>query len=77
MHCNSHTRCRKTVAMLSGAVTHGGVISAVHGIDNGSKEKLFCLELMLPNEMFAEFVKRECDVLATCLPPDCRQPASW
>lgn len=24
---------------------------AVHGIDNGPDEKLFCLELMLPNEM--------------------------
>lgn len=31
---------------------------AVHGIDNTStKEKIYCLELMLPNENFAEFVR--------------------
>ena len=53
------------------------MIVAVHGIDNGSKEKLFCLELMLPNEMFAEFVKRECPVLCH-LPVASVPPAvSW
>jgi hypothetical protein len=50
-------------------------VSAVHGIDNGSKEKLFCLELMLPNEMFAEFVKRECptvcQLFVASVPPAC------
>lgn len=30
---------------------------SVHGIDNFSSEKLYCLQIMLPNEMFVEFVK--------------------
>mmetsp|Transcript_21036 Transcript_21036/g.63289 ORF Transcript_21036/g.63289 Transcript_21036/m.63289 type:complete len:517 (+) Transcript_21036:230-1780(+) len=32
--------------------------TSVHGIDNGPDERLFCLELMLPNEMFAELVRQ-------------------
>jgi len=32
--------------------------ATVHGIDNGPFSKMYCLEMMLPNEMFAEFVKR-------------------
>ncbi|CAD7695232.1 unnamed protein product [Ostreobium quekettii] len=32
--------------------------TTVHGIDNGPFSKMYCLEMMLPNEMFAEFVKR-------------------
>lgn len=29
----------------------------LHGIDNSHSSRMYCLELMLPNEMFAEFVK--------------------
>ena len=32
--------------------------TSLHGIDNGPKSKMYCLELMLPNDMFAEFVKQ-------------------
>ncbi len=31
---------------------------SVHGIDVGAGGKMYCLEFMLPNEMFAEFVRR-------------------
>eukprot|EP01025_Chloroclados_australasicus_P052451 TRINITY_DN6116_c0_g1_i3.p1 TRINITY_DN6116_c0_g1~~TRINITY_DN6116_c0_g1_i3.p1 ORF type:complete len:444 (-),score=45.06 TRINITY_DN6116_c0_g1_i3:456-1787(-) len=31
--------------------------TSVHGIDNGDSKKMYCLEMMLPNDMFAEFVK--------------------
>ena len=31
--------------------------TSLHGIDNGPTSKMYCLELMLPNDMFAEFVK--------------------
>lgn len=31
--------------------------TTLHGIDNGPFSKMYCLEMMLPNEMFAEFVK--------------------
>jgi mannose-6-phosphate isomerase-like protein (cupin superfamily) len=30
---------------------------SVHGIDNGQGRRMYCLELMLPNESFAEFVR--------------------
>lgn len=43
-------------------VTAGDVVvfppTSVHGIDNGLKSKMYCLELMLPNDMFAEFVRQ-------------------
>ena len=29
----------------------------MHGIDNGVQGRMYCLELMLPNDMFAEMVK--------------------
>ena len=29
---------------------------SVHGIDNGPASRMYCIELMLPNEMFAELV---------------------
>jgi hypothetical protein len=29
----------------------------LHGIDNGQESKMYCLEVMLPNEEFAEFVR--------------------
>ena len=32
--------------------------TSVHGIDNGKDSKMYCLELMLPNDMFAEFVRQ-------------------
>lgn len=32
--------------------------TSLHGIDNGPDSKMYCLELMLPNDMFAEFVKQ-------------------
>ncbi|KAK9845105.1 hypothetical protein WJX74_010662 [Apatococcus lobatus] len=31
---------------------------SLHGIDNGQNGSMFCLELMLPNDMFAEFVQQ-------------------
>lgn len=31
---------------------------SVHGIDVSEGGKMYCLEFMLPNEMFAEFVRR-------------------
>lgn len=43
-------------------VTAGDVVvfppTSLHGIDNGPKSKMYCLELMLPNDMFAEFVRQ-------------------
>lgn len=30
---------------------------SVHGIDVSDDSKMYCLEFMLPNEMFAEFVR--------------------
>ena len=43
------------------AVKAGDVVvfppTSLHGIDNGPTSKMYCLELMLPNDMFAEFVK--------------------
>ncbi|KAL4457712.1 hypothetical protein ABPG75_012577 [Micractinium tetrahymenae] len=42
-------------------VTAGDVVvfrpGAVHGIDNGDASRMYCLELMVPNEAFAEFVR--------------------
>lgn len=35
--------------------------TTVHGIDNGAAGRMYCLELMLPNEMFAEFVRQGTD----------------
>jgi len=32
--------------------------TSLHGIDNGPNTKMYCLELMLPNDMFAEFVRQ-------------------
>lgn len=32
--------------------------TSLHGIDNSPNSKMYCLELMLPNDMFAEFVKQ-------------------
>ncbi|KAK9860355.1 hypothetical protein WJX84_004348 [Apatococcus fuscideae] len=32
---------------------------SLHGIDNGAAGSMFCLELMLPNDMFAEFVQQD------------------
>lgn len=44
------------------AVKAGDVVvfppTSLHGIDNGPDSKMYCLELMLPNDMFAEFVKQ-------------------
>ena len=44
------------------AVTAGDVVvfppTSLHGIDNGHNSKMYCLELMLPNDMFAEFVRQ-------------------
>lgn len=43
-------------------VTAGDVVvfppTSLHGIDNGHDSKMYCLELMLPNDMFAEFVRQ-------------------
>ena len=43
-------------------VTAGDVVvfppTSLHGIDNGPNSKMYCLELMLPNDMFAEFVRQ-------------------
>jgi mannose-6-phosphate isomerase-like protein (cupin superfamily) len=43
------------------AVSEGDVVvfppTAVHGIDSGPDSRMYCLELMLPNDMFAEFVR--------------------
>ena len=43
-------------------VTAGDVVvfppTSLHGIDNGLHSKMYCLELMLPNDMFAEFVRQ-------------------
>ena len=43
-------------------VTAGDVVvfppTSLHGIDNGDDSKMYCLELMLPNDMFAEFVRQ-------------------
>lgn len=43
-------------------VTAGDVVvfppTSVHGIDNGQDSRMYCLELMLPNDMFAEFVRQ-------------------
>ena len=43
-------------------VTAGDVVvfppTSLHGIDNGPDSKMYCLELMLPNDMFAEFVRQ-------------------
>lgn len=44
------------------SVTAGDVVvfppTSLHGIDNGQHSKMYCLELMLPNDMFAEFVRQ-------------------
>eukprot|EP01023_Acetabularia_acetabulum_P008014 TRINITY_DN13492_c0_g1_i2.p1 TRINITY_DN13492_c0_g1~~TRINITY_DN13492_c0_g1_i2.p1 ORF type:complete len:204 (-),score=26.38 TRINITY_DN13492_c0_g1_i2:121-732(-) len=44
------------------SVKEGDVVvfppTSVHGIDNGDMRKMYCLEMMLPNDMFAEFVKQ-------------------
>ena len=44
------------------AVTAGDVVvfppTSLHGIDNGHNSRMYCLELMLPNDMFAEFVRQ-------------------
>lgn len=70
---HSHSCAHELFFILSGsgsafcdgrrfAVHPGDVVvfppTSVHGIDNGSVERLFCLELMLPNEMFAELVRK-------------------
>lgn len=70
---HSHSYAHELFFILSGsgtafcdgrrfAVQPGDVVvfppTSVHGIDNGSVEQLFCLELMLPNEMFAELVRK-------------------
>ena len=43
-------------------VTAGDVVvfppTSLHGIDNSESSKMYCLELMLPNDMFAEFVRQ-------------------
>lgn len=43
-------------------VTAGDVVvfppTSLHGIDNGQDSRMYCLELMLPNDMFAEFVRQ-------------------
>ena len=43
-------------------VTAGDVVvfppTSLHGIDNSEGSKMYCLELMLPNDMFAEFVRQ-------------------
>lgn len=31
---------------------------SVHGIDNGQEQRMYCIEVMLPDEDFAEFVRR-------------------
>ena len=31
--------------------------TSMHGIDNGPGGRMYCLELMLPNDMFAEMVQ--------------------
>ena len=42
-------------------MTTGDVIvfppGSKHGIDNRTSEKLYCLQLMTPNEAFVEYVK--------------------
>ncbi|KAI3436670.1 hypothetical protein D9Q98_006086 [Chlorella vulgaris] len=46
-------------------VTAGDVVvfcpGAIHGIDNDSSSRMYCLELMVPNEQFAEFVRTGTD----------------
>lgn len=43
-------------------LTAGDVVvfppTSLHGIDNGQDSRMYCLELMLPNDMFAEFVRQ-------------------
>ena len=48
------------------AVAAGDVVvfrpGSVHGIDNGTAlGRMYCLEVMLPNEQFAEFVRSGTD----------------
>ncbi|KAI7845876.1 hypothetical protein COHA_000610 [Chlorella ohadii] len=35
---------------------------ATHGIDNGPDSRMYCLELMVPNEEFAEYVRAGTDM---------------
>ena len=42
-------------------VAAGDVIAfrpgSVHGIDNGTQSRMYCLAVMLPNEEFAQFIR--------------------
>ena len=51
-------RCLSAVGVLQAGDVVVFPPGSIHGIDNGPKGSMFCLELMLPNDMFAEFVQQ-------------------